>query len=329
MKQIYSALIILLLCVTPAAACLWTYGTALNGAEMELEGVSLEDAVSVYLNRLGTVQPVREDLVADSLEKGRALARDGGYKARTDYAVSLIRLHHFADAVEMLYDVEREHPGEYVTATNLGTAYELLGRNDSALRWIREGLRRNPASHYGSEWLHVRILETKLALANDPAWLRSHTVTGIDFGSDPIPAMPRSAKGELGRDSIRQLGEHIFYQLGERLRFARKPDPVVADLLTDLGNTLAFTEALQIAVEVYGLALEYGPARPEPVRTRIAALRGIIGENPPSRDRDEHHWRVYGPQAGIFLGVVLAVISGAIIVFTRWRRRRANRRAAR
>lgn len=31
-------------------------------------------------------------------------------------------------------------------------------------------------SNYGSEWLHVAILETKLAMAKDPAWLRSHSV---------------------------------------------------------------------------------------------------------------------------------------------------------
>jgi len=45
---------------------------------------------------------------------------------------------------------------------DLGTAYELAGKNEPALRWIREGLRRNPNSHKGTEWLHVKILEAKI-----------------------------------------------------------------------------------------------------------------------------------------------------------------------
>jgi hypothetical protein len=52
-------------------------------------------------------------------------------------------------------------------AANLGTALELLGNKEEALHWIREGIRRNPQSHEGTEWLHAKILEAKIAAQKD------------------------------------------------------------------------------------------------------------------------------------------------------------------
>ena len=63
----------------------------------------------------------------------------------------------------MFLALERRYPGHHETAANLGTALELAGHDAPALQWIRIGIRRNADEHYGSEWLHVRILEAKIA----------------------------------------------------------------------------------------------------------------------------------------------------------------------
>ena len=44
-------------------------------------------------------------------------------------------------AVDILKTVERTHPGEYIVASNLGTAYELSGDLAKAHQWIGEGIR--------------------------------------------------------------------------------------------------------------------------------------------------------------------------------------------
>jgi hypothetical protein len=78
-----------------------------------------------------------------------------GFRARSDYAAVLI---HRGGALKA---VEDEHPGEYIVAANLGTAYELSGDMAQAHRWIGEGIVRNPGAHEGTEWLHLRILEAE------------------------------------------------------------------------------------------------------------------------------------------------------------------------
>jgi len=322
MKILTIALLLLLLTGTPAAACLNSYGTTLEGEEIEIIATSLEDTVSSYMTRLKSDGSMREKLVADSAKLATALLKDKSHRARTDYAVSLIRLGHFAEAVDILRDVEMKHPGKYLTATNLGTAYELLGKNDSALYWISEGYRRNPASHHGSEWLHIKIIEAKLAMERDPNWLRTHTVLGLDFGNDITPKAPQpaGARSALTRDSLRSIGEALLYQLSERLRMVKPSDPIAADLLTDLGNVLALTSAIQIAQEVYDLALEYKPVRADLVSSRIDAIEEIVDEHPPHEEGEEAR-NFMLVAAG---GVVVFVVGGAWLVRRNLRRRRSR-----
>jgi tetratricopeptide (TPR) repeat protein len=321
MKILTIALLLSLLAGTPAEACLNSYGTTLEGEEIEIIATSLEDAVSSYMARLKSDESMREKLVADSTKLATALIEDKSHRVRTDYAVSLIKLGHFSEAVAILRDVEAKHPGKYITATNLGTAYELLGRNDSALYWISEGYRRNPGSHHGSEWLHVRIIEAKLAMERDPNWLRTHTVLGLDFGNDSVPRAPQPAgvRQALTRDSLRSIGEALLYQLSERLRMVKPPDPIAADLLTDLGNVLALTSAVQIAAPVYELALEYEPVRADLVRARIDAIEEIVDEHPPHEEGEEAR-NILLALAG---GVAVFVVGGAWLVRRDLRRRRS------
>lgn len=49
------------------------------------------------------------------------------FEDRSDYAVALMYLGRSSEAVELLQSLEREQPGDYSVAANLGTALELSG----------------------------------------------------------------------------------------------------------------------------------------------------------------------------------------------------------
>jgi hypothetical protein len=80
----------------------------------------------------------------------------------------------------------------------------LTGKNEKALRWIREGLRRNPNSHSETEWLHVLILEAKIAAAKDPEWIKTHSVLALDFGNSDTAVLPSRFPSGQSADSVRQ-----------------------------------------------------------------------------------------------------------------------------
>jgi hypothetical protein len=64
-----------------------------------------------------------------------------------DLAVGRLLTRRYADAIELLNDAEMRFPGKAIVATNLGTAHELSGNLAEALRWISEGVRRDPKQH--------------------------------------------------------------------------------------------------------------------------------------------------------------------------------------
>ena len=175
------------------------------------------------------------------------------FNDRSDYAVALMYLGRSAEAVMLLEKLEKEKPGEYFVAANLGTAYELAGKNDEALRWIQEGIRRNPDSHEGTEWLHARILQAKIAQQSDPDYFKKHSVLELQ----PQDISQQLVFGEI-KLSTRQLAEAIEYQLGERLQFVKPPDPSVASLLFDYAAIEAATRTLESAKGVLQMGLEYG-----------------------------------------------------------------------
>lgn len=189
----------------------------------------------------------------------------------SDHAAILVRLGRLDDAILLLEDVEKRTPGNYYVAANLGTALELKGDLAGAMRWIAVGIRRNPESHSGTEWLHVKILEARLALERDPHWLETHSVLGIDFGSQPKPV---SSNAPLKRH-LGHARRALEYQLHERMSFVSPPDPVVGDLLFDLSNICALTFNVEHAQAVLALAFEYGVPKPALAELRSQAYAQI------------------------------------------------------
>lgn len=227
--------------------CLWYYGTNLAGEPVKFADHGpdayvqlLSDGRSHRLHALAPL-PLRPEPSAD-------------FKLRNDHAATLLHKGDLKPAIEILEAIEKEKAGEYVIAVNLGTAYELAGDNEKALHWIKEGLRRNPQSHWGTEWLHVRILEAKIALSKDPAWLKTHSVLGLDFGKDLKPSMPTSWPD--GRNAG-EVVHALEYQLSERLGFVKAPDPLTGSLIADLAHLNVLTRAVGYGPPLYALAIQY------------------------------------------------------------------------
>lgn len=175
------------------------------------------------------------------------------FNDRSDYSVALLYLGRNKEAVELLKKLEREQPGQYFIAANLGTAYELSGNNEEALRWIKEGIHRNPDSHKGTEWLHARILEAKIAQEKDTDYFKGHSVLGFQAENigDPI-----TIDGQ--KFSPKEVADAIQYQLQERMQFVKPPDPVVASLLFDYAAIEAATKTLESAEGLLQMAVQYG-----------------------------------------------------------------------
>lgn len=230
-------LLTILIFVIHSFGCGWVNGTTIDGHWVERSGgriseanpdqlaYALESTPEQMLHYLD--ESFSKDDRENNITKAVLFMLDGNYK----------------ESIKKLLIQEALHDNSYEVATNLGTAYELSGDNSNALKWIKEGIKRNPDSHYGTEWLHVKILETKLKLEDDPDYLQNNHV--VDFE-------------ELYYNTYKYR-EAIFYQLRERMLFVKPKDPLVADLLyayaivnSENGGFLEYSrEALELS-EKYG-----------------------------------------------------------------------------
>ena len=200
----------------PVRACINTFGSEIQMWRLNGHDVELKAAIAGV-----EAKYAKEPTLANS----------------NDLAAGRILQGRNAEAIDLLRDVEKKYPGRAIVAANLGTALELAGKDAEALKWIRTAIQRDPNEHEGTEWLHVMILEAKLAMAKDPAWLQTHGVLGLDFGTDAQPRSPDfPIETEDGSRYEKAIGTALSYQLGERTKFVVPPDPVVSDLYMTLAN---------------------------------------------------------------------------------------------
>lgn len=191
----------------------------------------------------------------------------------SDYAILLMKAGKTAEALEILQVLSVHLPNEYKIAANLGTAYELNGQLDSALVYIQKGLDINPNSHEGSEWVHVRILETKIAMLNQPNLLDNRSVLQL------------TAK-EIVDTSVRN---HIEIQIRERFPFCPGPDPIMASLLIDLGDCYAETFSFEYAKAFYNMAEGYYGADQDLVRAKTQKMLQLRAKNKGVKADDSFH----------------------------------------
>lgn len=246
MKKLIAAIFVMaVFSETTSLACLNETRITLNGKKIDGDEITSLELV-----------PWGKDLVKDrNLYIDELSELDSLWKTTrnidyySDYGVVLVYLGRYAEAKDVFQKIERMAPGRYSTAANLGTVYELLGDNTQALRWIKKAVAIDPTSHNNSEWLHVKILETKI---KGDDFLTSTFLIGTTFGNDvkPVSSMKNVA--------LTKLQEALYYQLNERLTFIKPKDKIVALLLFELGNIYALTTDVTISLRVYDIAKEYG-----------------------------------------------------------------------
>lgn len=180
----------------------------------------------------------------------QALERHADYKLLSDFAWYELRVGSKRNAVRLLERLYAQHPDEYNIVANLGTAYEVTGRNQQALVLLKKAVAINPASHHGSEWIHVNILEQKLKAKPDYS-----RITGLKADADYASWLTGKAYDKpIIPDS---LMVQLAYQLHERISFIRPQDPVVGRLILDFADLVAIARSRQEANEFYQKAVSY------------------------------------------------------------------------
>ncbi|MBT1707169.1 tetratricopeptide repeat protein [Fulvivirgaceae bacterium PWU5] len=231
-----------------AQACLNEYG-AVNLAGRDLAGTDIAQtypfAEPPYFRSFNRV--FSENFVA-SHDLPSVPADD--YKTRSDIAFHLTRLGRYRESLAILQDLVKHYPHEYNILSNLGTVYELNNMPDLALRVLRATNKRFPDGHHGSEWVHLKVLEAKLRVRNDPHWLEQNRV--LDLGI--TEASPDTSQRFMA--NMKKLWD-ATYQLHERLPFTRTPDPILANIINELGDAIAIEYSMLEAYKFYYMGLQY------------------------------------------------------------------------
>lgn len=294
MKVLALSLVIIGL-VCDAKACIWLTGTKYQGGSIQVLGHSGAQMIR---------SSIKYDLKPDGAQMEASLRGSTNYSERSDYAVALMYLDRAAEAIPLLQQLEKEQSGQYFVAANLGTAYELAGQNEEALQWIKEGIRRDPMSHKGTEWLHLKILEAKIAAQKDTNYFKQHSVLELE---------PEMVKEEIqiGDKKLTQkeLTDAIQYQLVERLHFVKPPDAAVASLLFDYGAIEARFKTLESAKEVLQMAIEYGYPQ-----EKITPLVTLYDQRIGSRKTESYiGWVTIGL---VVVGIVLGLLKGVSMLLS-------------
>jgi tetratricopeptide (TPR) repeat protein len=242
MKQILITTILTLLFFIKTFACL-------NG-----ESMVLKDGTFLFVDKKGNV-PYGHIFNSDEDFKDGIKQLDSLYKKTkdldylSDKGLLLILLKRYDEAVKLYLEIERLEPKRYSTASNIGTAYELLGQNDKALQWIKKSVEIDPKSHKNSEWIHIKILEAK---NKGQQFVTPDFLLNTNFSIEVTP------KSTLSKDELQKLSDALYYQLNERVSFVEPKEKIVAQLLFDLGNIAFLLGNYYDASADYVEAIKYG-----------------------------------------------------------------------
>jgi tetratricopeptide (TPR) repeat protein len=230
----------------------------------------LKDGTTLYEDREGSV-PYGHYFYKDDFEDGikqldslYITTKDIDYLS--DKGLLLILLERYEEAIKLYLEIEKIKPNRYSTASNIGTAYELIGQNENALKWIKKSLELDPKSHNNSEWIHVKILEAKI---KGEQFYTATFLLNTEFGSDTLP------RSHMTKQQLQDLSDALYYQLNERISFVKPKEKIVAQLLFDIGN-IAFllgnyydASADYEQAKLYGYAGQLIKQRIEQTKIRI------------------------------------------------------------
>ena len=235
------ALIIFISYFVTGYSCGNEYGQSLEGKRIYTHHINLSPR---HLKH-DTVRMQRKlDKVNTKISKGTA-----NFKDHSNRALALMKLGELDTAVLILQGLAHSHPKEYTIQANLGTVYELRGELDSALKYISLGLKLNPDSHLGSEWIHKEILLAKIKRKKDKYWMTHNPIL-----SDSV-----IRKHSTSKRRFQSVFHHITYQVGTRAPFTPAPNEVMGNLLETAGDESAKTDTYENAILCYAYALKYYP----------------------------------------------------------------------
>ncbi|HTU68425.1 MAG TPA: hypothetical protein VMF52_20965 [Steroidobacteraceae bacterium] len=233
----------------------------------------------------------------------------------------------FDEAIALLEDTDRKVAGDSLVAASLGTAFELKGDLERALEWVRESAKRDASQHKGSEWLHGRILEAKLAVRENPRWLDRNRVLELDFGTGDVPTAPEILPIENGRiKGAQQLIDQVRYQIAERSKFEAPPNPFIGDLHASVGDLMISGALTPLdggkddPVPDYEAALKFGAPNAALIQKRLAKYRADVAALPPPAKEDVAEYPVVskrfdrGPEQTSSLGIYLGIAAGVTIL---------------
>lgn len=173
----------------------------------------------------------------------------------------------YIKALQLAEKLYKKFPDTYNVVMNYAVALELNAKYPEALVHLREGIKINPESHFGSEWIHEKILESIISESND----YSKSILDYDFGDDTIPVEINNKSYDL---------KQLEYQLNERVYFVKNNDPLFGSLIFDLANMIFIFENKHnggmhtFSSEQYGAARSFGYTSPV-LNKRIKYLERI------------------------------------------------------
>ncbi|WP_343533941.1 tetratricopeptide repeat protein [Pedobacter sp.] len=258
----------------------------------------------------------RKELTATLLRMDSLYKRTNDIAYLSDKGLVLIFLGRYQEAINIYLEIELSRPDRYITAANLGTAYELAGQNEKALLWIKRAVKIDPGSHHGSEWIHVRILEAKIKGAN---YVNSQYLLKTNFGDGAIPYSTYS------EEQLSDLFNALYYQLNERNTFVKPKDDIVAVLLYDLGNIAFLINNFKDAMRIYQLAKKYG-FDPKLCDERIieAATYLKLGKKVDRTQKVPISKLRQSTKANYYLvGVPIVLIAVGVVIYIRRKKRRS------
>jgi len=247
-------------------ACIWINGTTLDG-DYEYQHMIQKRFQASFLET-----PQNQLKYYYRSEEYKKL--EGIQKQEVD-AVKLLLEGNTSQAIEMLKDVESQS-SHYSVASNLGTAYELNGDNDNALVWIREGIKRDPTSHYGTEWLHALILKIKITQEHNASYLKTNRIIPL---SESFLKEQTTINIDGKEYTFQEVAKALDYQLQERIVFVKPKNVIVADLLYTYAIITAHQSTLEEALYLLELSKQYGFADSELLSQTERKYQEII-DNP-------------------------------------------------
>ncbi|WP_456313388.1 tetratricopeptide repeat protein [Pseudomonas shirazensis] len=222
----------------------------------------------------------------------------------SDKGYILILEKKYDEALSLYLKIERLEPNRYSTASNIGTLYELMGKNEEALKWINKSITINPKSHNGSEWLHSRILEAKIKGKKSQT---SKFLLNTDFGTEIKPV------SELDTIQLNKLDKSLNYQLNERISFIKPKDNIIAILLFELGNIKIIKGEFNIAKPILQEAKKYG-LNSQILEKRITYTKYVLNPKPKFK-REQTNEQIDYIRTLLSLILVIIAISILYLIF--------------